>query len=272
MKKCLIFIIIPGLAFTASAQQESWDPIAHIALKDPGLVSMDNQGFIFTSDLEGNILQFDITGLPVNNYSPVRQGRLSQLEAFWTVNIFTFSADLQEYRILDRFLNPIAENRISNEHIGLAKAATLGNNNIIWILDESDLSLKQYDYKRNQVLQNQPLSLILGSADLNIIDIREYQNLVFLNIKNEGVFIFDNQGNFIRLLKQEVNQKLSFWKENLVFLENENMVMMDYQSGLKKEIPIPNAMKNQKILIHQDYVLLYDQNGIRIYKKEKTGL
>jgi hypothetical protein len=71
--------------------------------------------------------------MQLNSFSPSSQGKFQQLEAAWTGNIFTYPSDLQEYRILERFLNPLAKIRILLTEVNLAKASTLGNNNIIWV-------------------------------------------------------------------------------------------------------------------------------------------
>ncbi len=235
-------------------------------------ISLDNQGFIFLADLEGNLYQYSKEGKFLNNFSPPRQGSLSQLEAFWTVNIFTFSADLQEYRILDRFINPVSENRIPMNLINLAKAATLGNNNIIWVFDETDLSLKQFDYRRNRIIQNQPLNLIIDRSSLDIVDIKEYQNLLFLNIKDEGVFILDNQGNFIKKLNAKPIQKLGFWKGYLIYLEDDKIVFLNFQSEKVESINVPSGIKAKGILVNQNQVYFYDGNQVWIFDKSKTPI
>ncbi|ERM84441.1 hypothetical protein P872_25125 [Rhodonellum psychrophilum GCM71 = DSM 17998] len=269
-----MFLVLTSmlLTFGGFAQTSTWNQHANIPLERIHQVSMDNQGFIFVANLEGNISQFDRDGNFQNIFSPSRQGRLSQLEASWTVNIFTFSTDLQEYRILDRFLNPITENKIQQDNIFLAKAATLGNNNIIWVFDESDFSLKQLDYRRNLVIQQQPLNLVLKNSDLEIIEIKEYQNMVFLNIKNEGVYIFDNQANFIRSLPIVLDLKLSFWKNNLVFISKGEIILMNFQSGIQEKIPLPANSNSKNILVNPNSVLLFDPGQISIYKKEDTPL
>ena len=261
-------ILLAWILVPAKAQQDPLIPKAIINIEGIDQVSVDNQGYLFVSDKEGNISQFEKNGKKLNVFSPDRQGRLNQLEATWTVNIFSFSADLQEYRILDRFLNPIAENRIPQDEIGLAKAATLGNNNIIWILDESDISLNQFDYKRNIIIQHQPLGLILNNVDLDVIDIREYQNLLFLNIRNLGVYIFDNQANFIKLLPLKIDQKLSFWKTNLLFMDKGEVNMVDFQTGESENIPITIFHPAIKILIHQNDFILCGSDQIWIYPLE----
>ena len=272
MKSKLIILILICLSLQSFGQADEWGSPVLIDFPRLDKISLDNQGFIFLSDLEGNLYQYSKDGKFLNNFSPPRQGSLSQLEAFWTVNIFTFSADLQEYRILDRFINPVAENRIPMNLINLAKVATLGNNNIIWVFDETDLSLKQFDYRRNRIIQNQPLNLIIDRSSLDIVDIKEYQNLLFLNIRDEGVFVLDNQGNFIKKLKAKPSQKLEFWKGYLIYLEGDKIVFLDFQSEKIESIKIPSGIKAKGILVNQYQAYFYDGKQVWIFDKSKTPL
>lgn len=272
MKIRASILLLTFISVQALCQNETWGNFVKIDFPRLDKLSLDNQGFVFLADLEGNLYQYDKNGKFINNFSPARQGSLSQLEAFWTVNIFTFSTDLQEYRILNRFIIPIAENQFPIELVGLAKMATLGNNNIIWVYDETDLSLKQFDYIRGRVIQNQPLNLILERSSLDIIDIKEYQNLLFLNIKNEGVFVLDNQGNFIKRINAEPKQKLGFWKSNLVYLRDKKIVLVDFQSDEIEEFDLPNGFGPKAVLINQYNVLLFDGKQVWMYVKAETPL
>jgi hypothetical protein len=270
LKSKLLILALICLSLKTFGQDGEWGSAIKIDFPRLDKISLDNQGFIFLADLEGNLYQYGKDGKFLNNFSPPRQGSLSQLEAFWTVNIFTFSADLQEYRILDRFINPVSENRIPMNLINLAKAATLGNNNIIWVFDETDLSLKQFDYRRNRIIQNQPLNLIIDRSSLDIVDIKEYQNLLFLNIRDEGVFVLDNQGNFIKKLKAKPSQKLGFWKGYLIYLEGDKIIFLDFQSEKVEHIDIPSDIKAKGVLVNQNQVYFYDSKQVWIFDKSKT--
>lgn len=273
MKKYWIILLFFSLKgnFTR-AQNFGWENPIEIKIDNITQISLDNQGFLFVVNQEGDILQYNHSGEFVNNFSPTRQGKINQLEAAWTVNIFTFSVDLQEYRILDRFLNPISENRIQQKGINLARAATLGNNNIIWIYDESDFRLNQFDHRRNQILQQQPLNLILTNSALAVQEIKEYQNLVFLKITDEGVAILDNQANFIKSLPFENGQRLSFWKKNLVSVTDTHLIMTDFLTNAPKTFEIPQELAQHQILISNKAIIFYDRESIKIYSKALSPL
>ena len=271
MKKLPILIYFISLALQTFAQEDWGNPVT---VDFPRLhqLSLDNQGFIFVADSEGNIYQFDKRGKEINNFSPHRQGAISHLEASWTVNIFTFSQDLQEYRILDRFIIPISENRIPLEHFNVVKVATLGNNNIIWVFDEADLSLKQWDYRRNRIFQNQPLNLILDRSNFGITDMREYQNLLFLNIEQEGIYILDNQANFIKNIPENVGQNLSFFRNNLIYTVEDQLMLLNFLSGAIKTFPLPKTLHGLKVAANQYQIIFYDNRRMIIYPIEASPL
>lgn len=271
MKK-LFTIFCLFITIQCFSQDSDWGMPIEINFPRLGLLSLDNQGFIFISDLEGNLYQYNKAGERVNNFSPQRQGALSQLEAAWTVNIFTFSADLQEYRILDRFINPVAENRIPLHLITLAKAATLGNNNIIWVFDEADLTLKQFDYRQRRIVQNQPLNLVLAQSSLDIVDIREYQNMVFLNIEDEGIYILDNQANFLQQLMIDLNQKISFWKQDLVYVEDGEIILLNLKNRSKNNFTLPEHIPAKNVAIDGNAVIFYNHEKIWIFPKNQTPI
>lgn len=240
-------------------------PLAEITLKGLDLASLDTRDQIFASTTSGDIYLFDQKGKQLNLYSPTRQGRLHQLEASWTVNIFSFSADLQEYRILDRFLNPIAENSFVLNEITLPKAATLGNNNVIWVWDESDLSLKSLDYRRNLILQSQPLNLILDSENLQVTEIREFKNRLFMNVPESGIFIFDNQGNFLKKVNLQINQRMCFYKENLFWIEGKNLKMYSLASQAIFDMGALPSKDIQYLAIGQEIIAFVEKDIIKVY-------
>jgi hypothetical protein len=259
-----LFCLLPGtLLSQQSALLET--PLAEITVKSLDLISLDTKDQIYASTTSGDIYLFDNKGKQLNLFSPVRQGRLQQLEAAWTVNIFSFSADLQEYRVLDRFLNPLAENSFLLNDITLSKAATLGNNNVVWVWDESDLSLKSVDYLRNLVLHSQPLNLILNLEDLTISEIREFKNRLFVNVPGSGIFIFDNQGNFIRKVNLKLNQRMCFYREHLLWIEGGQLMMYSLLSESIVDLgPLPTASA-QYIQVGQESLVLAEPDLLKIY-------
>ncbi|WP_111670536.1 hypothetical protein [Algoriphagus litoralis] len=265
--KTLFFLIFHLLSRSLFSQEVLLfeNPISEISIDNLDLVSLDTRDQIFASTGSGDVLLFDKSGKQLNLFSPPRQARIQQLEASWTVNIFTFSADLQEYRVMDRFLNPIAENSFLLNNITLPKAATLGNNNIVWVWDESDLSLKSLDYLRNIILQSQPLNLILDSEELRVTEIREFKNRLFMNVPESGIYIFDNQGNFLQKVSIQIEQRMCFYKEQLFWIEGERLKMYSLATKAIFDLGKLPTSDIESIQIGQEIMTLRSEDKIKVY-------
>ncbi|MCH7410339.1 hypothetical protein MM239_13105 [Belliella sp. DSM 111904] len=266
IKRILVFFIFLGAHLSTIAQEIQWDDPVKISIDRITRVSIDNQDNIFVATADGDVYQYAAHGAFINNFSPVRQGKIDFIEAAWTVNIFTFSIDMQEYRLFDRFLNPLSEIALQTKGINLAKAATIGNGNIIWIYDESDFSLKQFDHRRNQITQQQPLNLILSNSELNVLEIKEYQNMVFVNIKNEGISILDNQANLIKTIPKPFNA-INFDKENLIDIRNDSIVYHNFINDKTTSFNLPENISNHKIISGKKNLICYNSDEVLFFQK-----
>lgn len=266
MKKLALTLIFFTLWAVQSMSQDLLEnALAEIEINGLDQVSMDNRDQIFISSRQGDLYLYDSKGNRLNYFSPPRQGRINQLEAAWTVNIFTFSEDLQEYRVLDRFLNPIAEHNFFDASINLAKAATFGNNNIVWVWDESDLSLKRMDYLRNLVLDAQPLPLLTDSNNLNILEMREFKNRLFVLAPEEGVFVFDNQGNLIRQINLKQVPNLCLYKDYLLWIENNYLNTYCLSTKAIFKLFEVKDSKASKVVVGNTKLLLVEGDKVKIY-------
>lgn len=250
----------------ALCQEMRWDKIRHRPARSLDLLSVDGRDQMFTASQQGNIQQYTSLGDSMNIYSPVLRAKLTKLEAFWTTTIFLFSADLQQYELLDRFLNPIAGNRFRDEEVGVLRHATLGNGNVIWMLNETRLSLIKWDYRRNQLLQEQPLSLILPASELKVIDLVERKNLLFLQLENAGIYIFDNQGNFIRRLSSIPDVPVFISADYLYYVSNDLLYKTNYLLEKTTFHVLPDTVY-KKVALTKQTVVFYGENGFDIYRR-----
>jgi hypothetical protein len=247
------------------AQTIDWHLLGTISGKVVDHISTDKNSHIFISDLEGNITQYSALGDSLNFYSPAIRSRLTILEAEWTVNLFLFSADLQQFEFLDRFLRPLTTiGNLSERGLGVIKQATLGNGNVIWLIDENRLSLIRWDFRRRAILQEQPFSTVLDGDYHLIIGMAERKNLLFLHSKGKGVFIFDNQGNPITQLREIPDVDLYFSDDRIYYIHAGKIHSVSYIGNFKESYPIPKTTY-KKIVVSSKRILLATDNSVDIY-------
>src|SRR5690554_96445 len=265
MRRSILYVCLSVfISYSSHCQDAEWSLISTIPVEELDQISMDNRENIFYSDKTGNVFKIDNRGVISNSYSPVLQARLTQLDAFSTLTLFLFSADLQQAVLLDTYLSPLSQHSFQQEDIGLIGAAALGNNNVFWLFDEVDLSLKLYDYRRNTVLQKQPLSLILGHDEIDVLEIQERQNLIFLNIKDQGILILDNQANLIKMLKVPSEQSLSLHKDHLYYIREGQVHRLNIFSEVETVIPTPETTAHN-IIVSSNKIIFYSSNSLVVY-------
>ncbi|WP_297335110.1 hypothetical protein [Algoriphagus sp.] len=255
------------LGYWESSAQSTLEssPIATLSIPDFDLLSFDNRDQLYLSTLQGDLYLFDENGNQTNYFSPPQQGKLQQLEAAWTVTIFSFSEVRQEFRILDRFLNPLSEGRYPFPQINLAKASTLGNGTIIWVWDESDFSLKRMDYRRKVVLDQQPLNLILTTENLEIKEIREIKNRLFVNTESSGVFVFDNQANFLEKIPVPSFDRICYYQDQLLWVEDQTIQSYHIPSRQTRTLLSLDQTEVRQVQFGQERMALIFQDRIELY-------
>lgn len=251
-------------SLSSGGQSSDWEKKFVIKKNNIGIVDIDNSGKILLADNLGNLTQYNKKGDSTNYYSPSLQGKLSQLEARRSLNIFTFSSDLQQFEILDRFLKPLSTDRFLDPELGNIRAASLGNNQKLWLYDETDFSLIQYDYQRNTILQRQALNLIIETPTLSVLEITEYQNTLFVNIKEKGIYLFDNQANFIKHLQVKTQQKLCFLGNHLLTISNDQLIITDYLTANQSSMDLPGNY--EKVSASNEQILFYNRSIIDGYQ------
>lgn len=251
------------IAFNIFSHGQQLDEAKFKTIKVDGLdrISVDNRGNVFYSDKKGNVFKLDASGEIVNHYSPSLQGRLNQLDAFSTMILFLFSADLQQVTLLDSHLVPIQTITFQDEGIGLVKTASLGNGHVFWLFDEVDLSLKKYDYRRGEILQVQPLLPFVGDDDVGVTEVLERDNLVLVHLRDHGLLVFDNQGNFIKRHAFSFDHPLAIYDGQGYFFEGLQLYRFDIHSGEKSMIEIPNFSVH-RIAVSPRHLLMYSDGTL----------
>jgi len=106
-------------------------------------------------------------------YSTPKRGAVTLIGAWPTLNVLLFYQDFQSITLLDRFLAPIADIDL-NDKIGFARLATFNFESNIWLIDDSDFSLKLWDRRLDQIAVVTPFNLLLNPEDYEITFMREY--------------------------------------------------------------------------------------------------
>lgn len=231
-------------------------------IEGPVSVSIDRTDHIYLAGEKGNVYKYDETGELLLTYSPQKPGRIKSMEAWSTLNVFIFYEGLQEFSFLDRFLTHISTQRFGSDIY--ARLATSSSDNNLWIFDDQDYSLKKINlnYFEPQIMT--PLSNIINK-DFTGRKLKEYQNFLFLSDENTGVYVFDNLGNYIKLLPFTSASFFNFHKTELYFLNNSRLEFYDLYSAETRSVEIPTGNEYLYALVTENYLYLISKKFLDIY-------
>jgi len=228
-------------------------------------VSIDRQGNIYVCNREGLIFKYSSEGEELVNYSPIKTGQITQIEAWQGLRVIAFYADFQEFVIMDRFLRATDPYPLNINEIGFGRTGTLSNDDNVWIVDDSDYSLKKIDVQRRTLFQDNNFSFLLQGQDTEINFIREYQNLLYLNDINSGILVFDNLGNYLSKIPIPGLDYFSFWENELYYLDGRSIRFYHLYTGATRKIILPGDEKYVFALLSKDKLFLFGNNYFKIF-------
>ncbi len=239
--------------------------IGSASIHAPAKVAVDRAGNIYVADHTGTLYRYNQKGEKKLDYSPPHPAEITLLEAWQGLRIFIFFRDMQQYAFLNRFLNNL-EGNYNFRYTGFVEMATPSYDNNIWLIDQTDFSMKKYGIFQQDILSSTPFDLLLDPEHYEISFMKEYQNKVFVADKNTGILLFDNLGNFIRKYDQPGLDEFNFFKDYIYFIDKGRILLIDLYDDHRETIPLPSGKNYHHILIFEDRYYLFDDKGMDIYR------
>jgi hypothetical protein len=266
LRTSIILISLLYSSFAVSAQE--WTKITTVDLKKKiEQVSIDRQGNLYMEVESGAIEKYNRDGVFQRHFSPNKKSNPSLIEAWQGLRVFVFYKDFQEYLFLDRLMNSSERYPLDNQKIaGYSSITTLAADNNLWVLDAQALSLKKIDINNQEIINETFLSLNLSPSDFDFTTMREYQNLLFIGDRKNGVLVFDNIGNYIETLPIDGIDYFSFNGTNLIAQKDHKLILFDIYKRQKKEVSLPDSSPYSFVLMENTRVFLFGTSKLDIFK------
>ncbi|MGI4759804.1 MAG: hypothetical protein ACRYF0_03795 [Janthinobacterium lividum] len=247
----------------------TWTLVKTLVLPNTGAASLDRRGTLYLADQDNNLRQLARDGQPLNTYSPAQPGHVAVVEAWNQNSLLVFYDDRQQVLLLDRFLAPLSEIRLADYIDGTVRTATLAPDGLLWLLDESALTLREFDPQALRVVQNTPLDLIIGRSRPDFRFLRQYQNNVYLVDHTSGIFVFDNLGNYRKKLPFVGLDFITFRGDELAYLSGGQLHFFHLYNLTERIQPLPvglDATTVRQVLLGDQQAYFVTTKGISIYQ------
>jgi len=229
--------------------------------------AIDSDGNLYLVSDQGIIYKYNQYGDSLLTFSPRKNAKITQIEAWRELKVFLFYHDFQEYTFLDRFLRPTAFYSFDPNYISYAGLATLGNGDNLWVLDPGEFALKRYNSMTNMTDLSTQLEVILPINDYDVFLIREHQNQLFVFDKSSGIYVFDNIGNYKKNIPLTDYQTPGFFLDKLFYLNKDGLNMTDIYTGATSIQPLPQGISSPgSIQIGSDKIYFIEQDLLSIFE------
>lgn len=264
----ILGLLLLVVTFSAAAQPQL--TFSHsIPVSSATAISEDQNGNIYLLDTKQNLLRLDSLGKPLDTFSPPTRGRITSISAWNSMKVLLFYQDRQELLLLDRFLRPIGTTRLLDlDYLNTVRAATLASDEGFWLFNETNFSLDKLDLRLGKITSETPLNLILERERFDVRMVREYQNMIYLLDFNNGIYVFDNLGNYKNKLPFTGVSYINFRKNELYFVKQDKLVFHHLYTSQQREIAFPTDKKYTSALVSDRNIYLFSAKRLDVYTLE----
>lgn len=208
------------------------------SLKSPQKTSETNS--FISQDKLGNIYQ--ITDMKIVKFSSeldtiqsnsiFSSGAISSIDTRNPLQLMLFYRQQQEIQLLDNTLSQT--NKINLQFFEWIDLACLSNrDNAFWLYSMTTQSLLKTD-KNGKVVSRFNNIGQLVQRDILPTQLTEYNNQVYLFDPNQGLFVFDLFGNYIKRIELKNAEKVKFYAQKVFFRVKNEVFSYDLISFDKK--------------------------------------
>lgn len=263
MKRLVTIYLLLAASFVC-AQEKTWKEINSFNIVACEAWDVDPMGKVIFSNNDV-IVKLDSSFNVQFRESIKSIGRITSIDARHALKTLVFSEEQQVISFLD---NTLASHKgvkdLSRLDISYGTHVSYsGQSNRYWIFDgdNSKLVLVDESRQRPQVLEN--LAGIIGTIEVN--QIIEMENILFVFDKNKGIYLFDIYGSLIDLMETTDAISIHYFDGFVYYLTDKELVRWHVRSREKRAVNLPKeGIKGFRVL--GNYIFFRTNSHIKKYR------
>lgn len=224
---------------------------------------------VYAVTTEQTVVKFTAEGQRQFDFNNHTLGELSLVDATNPFHLLLFYPDFQWVITLDRTLNPIQQYNLFDLNLPEVEAIGMANDNFIWVYDKINFRLKKLDRDGEAVAQSENLARVLPATfSPNFLLARE--NRLYLNSPELGIVVFDNFGQFLKILNVKGLDTFQIRADRLFFHKGQHLYALLLNNLGQNEMLLPASLAAaRQIRLEKDVLYARLPDGIRLYRLKK---
>lgn len=233
-------------------------------------VEVDPLGSVYLLDKINKLTRYNTINNTKTEYVDNRLGNIDDFDTRNPLNIMVFFRQYSIVKFLDNTLSPIKVIALQeNESFQNVSAACTTNDNKLWVFEENQQRFYKVDDNLQVIAETNRLS-DLGLQKIQVVKMRENNNKLVVLIKNEGLFVFDNFGQFQKKIKTDLYTDFQFLEDNIIQFENchANVIPISNPLQLQQsdELCTMNSGAKSARKLKQGWLLSYEDGVDYLFK------
>ena len=177
--------------------------------------------------------------------------------------ILLFYKNSNSIVFLDNKLSKIG-NTINFDQLGFysVKAVCKSKQIAIWLFDDFENKLIQYNFSTKQILQQ----IDLNKKTIKNVRLKEQGNYIYFQEGNSNLSVFNNTGLLLDNLLFKNKNIFQFKGENIMFFNKKYIFSYNIENKQKDSINLANIKQIDKLRIENDLLYILKTDSIFIYK------
>jgi hypothetical protein len=210
-----------------------------IRLRQVSSVSVDRLGNFYAITHTGNVHKYSPEGKLLASRQLTEHKPPTLLEPWNPLRVFAYQQKDQHVTVFDYNLEELSMRALDPVWAVEPVLACPTPDNNLWILDGGDFSLKKISLKDNAIVLDAPLDTADFSPLPEVVQMREYQNMIFILEKKSGISVYNNVGQKILFMPAQGISFFNFMGEELYFFRQGEIVFVDLYTQEKRALKAP---------------------------------
>jgi hypothetical protein len=198
----------------------------------------DNLGNIYILE-KSSLKKYDAEGNFLYSYTELSDGQITDIDVTDPLKIIIFNSDFGKIKFLDNKLS-LKKDAILLPDLGFNSASLVAASydSGFWIFDPLLNQLVRFDKDLQLSQQSGNISDLIG-YEFKPDFIIEYDNKVYVNDPQYGIFVFDRYGTYLKNIPVRNIPAFQIFSNQIIYLEKNVLKSLDIKTYEEKTMKLP---------------------------------